>query len=239
MLSGQSTSRPRLAAHRRNRGNDRLSPEDGHARGAKAVSPTQPRDRVLPRLDQKQTGTAPVPPARLGQSANGNALGLPHLQSATVDPTAQAASRIRRRLKRSGEIEVEKLLTQTKLRFHFPICTQPSRFFWGMGSGFFTASRGARRASSITPGQASESSVRYLPAFHSEMNRCPETPSTRWAWASTIAAACLRLIHLTLVVAAFFVLMLSPLPLLVLKNDPSSGPCQFETLIRSPTCSSG
>ena len=38
------------------------------------------------------------------------------------------------------EIEVEKLLTQTKLRFHFPICTQPSRFFWGMGSGFFTAS---------------------------------------------------------------------------------------------------
>src|SRR5260370_18914732 len=99
--------------------------------------------------------------------------------------------------------------------------------------------RGARRASSITPGQASESSVRYLPAFHSEMNRCPETPSTRWAWASTIAAACLRLIHLTLVVAAFFVLMLSPLPLLVLKNDPSSGPCQFETLIRSPTCSSG
>ena len=38
------------------------------------------------------------------------------------------------------EIEIEKLLTQTKLRFHFPICHQPSRFFWGMGSGFFTAS---------------------------------------------------------------------------------------------------
>src|SRR5712692_7676651 len=99
MLSRQSASRPRLAAHRRNRGHDRLPPEDGHARGAKAVSPTQPRDRVLPRLDQKQTGTAPVPPARLGQSANGNALGLPHLQPATVDPTAQAASRICRRLK--------------------------------------------------------------------------------------------------------------------------------------------
>src|SRR5258708_20036617 len=71
MLPQQSTSRPRLAAHRRNRGHDRLPPEDGHARGAKAVSPTQPRDRVLPRLDQKQTGTAPVPPARLGQSAMG------------------------------------------------------------------------------------------------------------------------------------------------------------------------
>src|SRR5713226_7027997 len=99
MLSRQSASRPRLAAHRRNRGHDRLPSADGHARGAKAVSPTQPRDRVLPRLDQKQTGTAPIPPARLGQSANGNALGLPHLQPATVDPTAQAASRIRRRLK--------------------------------------------------------------------------------------------------------------------------------------------
>src|SRR5436309_2731593 len=99
MLSRQSASRPRLAAHRRNRGHDRLPPEDGHARGAKAVSPTQPRDRVLPRLDQKQTGTAPVPPTRLGQSANGNALGLPHLQSATVDPPAQAASRTQRRLK--------------------------------------------------------------------------------------------------------------------------------------------
>src|SRR6266853_485674 len=99
MLSRQSASRPRLAAHRRNRGHARLPPEDGHARGAKAVSPTQPRDRVLPRLDQKQTGTAPVPPARLGQSANGNALGLPHLQFATVDPPAPAASRIRRRLK--------------------------------------------------------------------------------------------------------------------------------------------
>src|SRR2546430_11595702 len=99
MLSRQSASRPRLAAHRRTRGQDRFPPEDGHARGAKAVPPTQPRDRVLPRLDQKQTGTAPVPPTRLGKSANGNALGLPHLQSATVDPPAQAASRTQRRLK--------------------------------------------------------------------------------------------------------------------------------------------
>src|SRR5712691_9704440 len=95
MLSRQSASRPRLAAHRRNRGHDRLSPEDGHARGAEAVSPTQPRDRVLPRLDQKQTGAAPVSPARPGQSANGNALGLPHLQPATMDPTPQTASRNR------------------------------------------------------------------------------------------------------------------------------------------------
>jgi hypothetical protein len=37
---------------------------------------------------------------------------------------ASAASR-----NRSGEIEVEKLLTQINLRFHFPICHQPSRLF--------------------------------------------------------------------------------------------------------------
>src|SRR5713101_1744727 len=140
MLSRQSASRPRLAAHRRNRGHDRLPPEDGHARGAEAVSPTQPRDRVLPRLDQKQTGTAPVPPARLGQSANGNALGLPHLQPATVDPTAQAASRIRRRLKpqrrdRSREAPYANQTTLPLSHLHSTLA-----LLWGMGSGFFTAS---------------------------------------------------------------------------------------------------
>src|SRR6266849_6351927 len=140
MLSRQSASRPRLAAHRRNRGHDRLPPEDGHARGAKAVSPTQPRDRVLPRLDQKQTGTAPIPPARLGQSANGNALGLPHLQPATVDPTAQAASRIRRRLKpqrrdRSREAPYANQTTLPLSHLHSTLAP-----LWGMGSGFFTAS---------------------------------------------------------------------------------------------------
>src|SRR6266852_3407315 len=140
MLSRQSASRPRLAAHRRNRGHDRLPSEDGQARGAKAVSPTQPRDRVLPRLDQKQTGTAPIPPARLGQSANGNALGLPHLQPATVDPTAQAASRIRRRLKpqRRDRSREASYANQTTLPLSH---LQPSRSFWGMGSGFFTASK--------------------------------------------------------------------------------------------------
>src|ERR1019366_569332 len=76
----------------RPRSHDRLSPEDGHTRSAEAVSPPQPGDRVLPRLDQKQTGIAPVPPARTGESANGNALGLPHLHPATVDPTAPTAS---------------------------------------------------------------------------------------------------------------------------------------------------
>src|SRR5437660_6624532 len=143
MLSRQSASRPRLAAHRRNRRQDRLPPEDGHARGAKAVSPTQPRDRVLPRLDQKQTGTAPVPPARLGQSANGNALGLPHLQSATVDPPAQAASRTQRRLK---PLRQNKNPTQTSAMPDPPDHGKinASRFFVVAGKVFFTASKYAR-----------------------------------------------------------------------------------------------
>src|SRR5229473_2875758 len=104
-----------------------------------SASRPQPRDRVLPRLDQKQTGTAPIPPARLGQSANGNALGLPHLQPATVDPTAQAASRIRRRLKpqRRDRSREASYANQTTLPLSH---LQPSRSFWGMGSGFFTAS---------------------------------------------------------------------------------------------------
>src|ERR1019366_10628734 len=95
MLSRQSASRSGPATDGRNRGHDRFSPEDGHPRSAEAVSPTQPGDRVLPCLDQKQTGIAPVPPARLGQSANGNAVGLPHLQPATVDPPAQTTTRNR------------------------------------------------------------------------------------------------------------------------------------------------
>lgn len=92
MLSQQSTSRSRLVADRRNRGHDRLSPQDGHASGAAAISPTQSGDRVLSRLDQKQTGIASVPAARPGQSANRNALGLSDLQPATVDATTQTAS---------------------------------------------------------------------------------------------------------------------------------------------------
>src|SRR5216684_3377078 len=137
MLSRQSASRPRLAAHRRNRGHDRLPPEDGDARGAKAVSPTQPRDRVLPRLDQKQTGTAPVPPAGLGKGANGNALGLPHLQSATVDPPTQAASRIRHRLKpQRRDRNREAPLRKPTHASTFPSAINP-RASLGYGKWFF------------------------------------------------------------------------------------------------------
>jgi hypothetical protein len=57
MLSGQSASWTWPAAHRRDRGHDRLPPQDGHTRGAAAVSGPQPGHRVLPRLDQKQAGS--------------------------------------------------------------------------------------------------------------------------------------------------------------------------------------
>src|SRR5713101_371973 len=138
MLSGQSTSRPRLAAHRRNRGHDRLSPEDGHARGAEAVSPTQPGDRVLPRLDQKQTGIAPVSPAWPGQGANGNALGLPDLQPATVDPIAPTATRKRRlgpqRRDRNRVTPYAKSNYASSFRNPF---IKPSIFFRGCRRWFF------------------------------------------------------------------------------------------------------
>ena len=124
----------------RNRGHNRLSPQDGHARGAEAVLPPQSGDRVLPRLDQKQTGIAPVPPARPGQSANGNALGLPHLQPARVDPPAQTTNRNRLN-PQQRETEFEKTPAQTKLRLHFPQPLHPpSLVFMAIEGGFFTAS---------------------------------------------------------------------------------------------------
>jgi len=99
-------------------------------------------DRVLPRLDQKQTGAAPVSPARPGQSATGNALGLPHLQPATMDPTAQTTSR--NRLTSSRDREIQKLLAQKtpRLRIRFP---NPRSFSARLSKdGFFTASKEAR-----------------------------------------------------------------------------------------------
>src|SRR5437016_12243080 len=93
-------------------------------------------------MDQKQTGTSPVPPAWPGQSATGNALGLPHLQPATMDPTAQTTSR--NRLTSSSEREIQKLLAQKtpRLRIRFP---NPRSFSARLSKdGFFTASETAK-----------------------------------------------------------------------------------------------
>src|SRR5438876_816487 len=141
MLSGQSTSRPRLTAHGRNRGHDHLSPKDGYARGTETVSPAQPRDRVLPRLDQKQTGTTSVPPARLGESANGNALGLSYLQPATMDPPAQTASRTHRRLNPQPARRKPKHHPTREL--HFPLLDHRSLIF-PAGAWFFHSFKARR-----------------------------------------------------------------------------------------------
>jgi hypothetical protein len=77
---------------------------------------------------EEQTGTAPVPPARPGEGANGNALGLPYLQPAAVDPTAQTASRSRLNPQRRDKNR--ELLVQTKLTLPVPATLrQPSLFF--------------------------------------------------------------------------------------------------------------
>jgi transposase len=48
------------------------------------------RRGVLSRLDQEQTGFAAIPCTGLEESADGNAVGLPHLQPAALDPIEQA-----------------------------------------------------------------------------------------------------------------------------------------------------
>jgi hypothetical protein len=95
MLSGQSASWAWPAAHRRDRGHDRLPPQDGHTRGAAAVSTSQPGHRVLPRLDQKQAGFSPIPSPPPRQSADRDALGMPQLQLPTMDSLTQTSGRTR------------------------------------------------------------------------------------------------------------------------------------------------
>jgi hypothetical protein len=53
----------------------------------------------LPRVDQKQARAATISRARLGKGADGDAVGLPHLQLAALDPLEEARSR--RKLKRA------------------------------------------------------------------------------------------------------------------------------------------
>jgi hypothetical protein len=104
----------------------------------------------LPCLDQKQAGSAPVSRSRAGQSADGDALGLPYLQPATVDPLAQTAahashgldSENRRVRKRRNRYEQHRLkrqnlsrATKTNLRETF------LHSFFLKGAGLDAASR--------------------------------------------------------------------------------------------------
>jgi hypothetical protein len=57
-----------------------------------SVSTAQQSGGVLPRVDQKQAGPAAVSCARLGESSDGDVVGLPDLQFAAVDSSPQAAT---------------------------------------------------------------------------------------------------------------------------------------------------
>jgi hypothetical protein len=83
----------------------------------------------------------------------------------------------------------------------------------------------------MTPGQASESSLRYLPAFHCEINTRPDTPSTRRACVSTMAAISRRLTSFAPDVTSFLVLtgIFGSLTSLVRKDDAVSSVCQFNS----------
>src|ERR1700693_2814572 len=63
-------------------------------------------------MDQKQAGPQTVSCARARESPNGNAVGLPHLQSATVDPFAKTPNRA------GHELDSENVETRKKPRKH-------------------------------------------------------------------------------------------------------------------------
>jgi hypothetical protein len=72
--------------------------EDGKRRSAGRLSSAWKSGGILPCVDQKQARPAPVSRAWTPEGENGNAVGLPHLQSATVDPFAKTANRASHRL---------------------------------------------------------------------------------------------------------------------------------------------
>src|SRR5208282_1918388 len=123
VLSGKS-QRPRhfaLGGERRSSG---YPAEDGNRRSTGKLSSAWQSRGILPCLDQKQAGSAPVSRSRAGQSAAGDALGLPYLQPATVDPLAKTAAHAshgldaenRRVRKRRNQHEQQRLKRQNLSR---------------------------------------------------------------------------------------------------------------------------
>src|SRR5207245_3904152 len=80
-------------SRRRKCGRACLSSEDGQPRSANAVPPPWESRGILSRMDQKQVGPAAVSRARAREGANGNAVGLPHLQLAALDSLEEAIQR--------------------------------------------------------------------------------------------------------------------------------------------------
>jgi hypothetical protein len=90
-----------------------VSQEDGQPGSPGAISSSWTNRGVLSRLDQEQVGAAAVPCAGPGEGPDGNAVGLPHLQPAAVDPPQQAQQNTSRYL-REQEISAENRNTHPK-----------------------------------------------------------------------------------------------------------------------------
>jgi hypothetical protein len=90
--SGKSQRRPGDFALGGERRSSSIPAEDGNRRSTGKLSSAWQSRGILPCLDQKQAGAAPVSRSRADQGADGDALGLSYLQPATVDPLAKAVA---------------------------------------------------------------------------------------------------------------------------------------------------
>ena len=96
VLSRQREAWPFRGAPRRKHDSDSVSQKDGQRRSPSAIPSPRKSRGILPRVDLEQAGTAAISPARVAESANGNAMGLPHLQPAALDALEKTRDRHRK-----------------------------------------------------------------------------------------------------------------------------------------------
>src|SRR5260370_36057940 len=84
---------------------------------------------MLQCVDQEQTGSQTVSRARTSESADGDALGLPHLQPAALDPLEEA-SHGRRKLGRKREENPERSARTTTKNSHSDLLNENTMTFF-------------------------------------------------------------------------------------------------------------
>ena len=114
VLPGKSEPRPRTTTASGKYRDSGVSGEDGQSNSPSAIPSAQPSGRVLSRVDQKQAGSTAVSHARFSESADGDALGLLHLQLATLDSPKQVPSNSRSHM--SSKLQDHKQLAATTIR---------------------------------------------------------------------------------------------------------------------------
>jgi hypothetical protein len=89
-LSPFYRARPFSGAARRKPVGDGVPQENGQRRSPAEI-PSRGKNRgILSRVDQEQAGATTIPCARPGKGTDRNAMGLPHIQPAELDPPKQA-----------------------------------------------------------------------------------------------------------------------------------------------------